>query len=300
MADVGRLAKELAATKITTERVEVDDDSAPPTVAANSSEEKALLKELSELLPEALKAVPDATKLMCLRGRKYDPARGAETLQALEALKETLQLSNPPPQLAADIASGKVTNPGGVDEMGRSIIWLRLRFNKPKESSPQDMGRLVATVMLKALESVETQRNGIVLINDMRELSVKNLSPSIAKFLMGEVYAPMNPAPPSIPAMTHATPSRSHQVLPALPIRVHRILIVRPPWFINRSVSPFLLPCLLSYLPTYLPTYLHPYLLSTHSSLTHRQGHLPHHVHLPLEEAQEPHRPLPGGGRQGG
>ena len=234
MADVGRLAKELAATKITTERVEVDDDSAPPTVAANSSEEKALLKELSELLPEALKAVPDATKLMCLRGRKYDPARGAETLQALEALKETLQLSNPPPQLAVDIASGKVTNPGGVDEMGRSIIWLRLRFNKPKESSPQDMGRLVATVMLKALESVETQRNGIVLINDMRELSVKNLSPSIAKFLMGEVYAPMNPAPPSIPAMTHATPSRSHQVLPALPIRVHRILIVRPPWFINR------------------------------------------------------------------
>ena len=195
MADVGRLAKELAATKITTERVEVDDDSAPPTVAANSSEEKALLKELSELLPEALKAVPDATKLMCLRGRKYDPARGAETLQALEALKETLQLSNPPPQLAVDIASGKVTNPGGVDEMGRSIIWLRLRFNKPKESSPQDMGRLVATVMLKALESVETQRNGIVLINDMRELSVKNLSPSIAKFLMGEVHAPTNPAP---------------------------------------------------------------------------------------------------------
>ena len=31
MADVGRLAKELAATKITTERVEVDDDSAPPS-----------------------------------------------------------------------------------------------------------------------------------------------------------------------------------------------------------------------------------------------------------------------------
>ena len=297
MADVGRLAKELAATKITTERVEVDDDSAPPTVAANSSEEKALLKELSELLPEALKAVPDATKLMCLRGRKYDPARGAETLQALEALKETLQLSNPPPQLAADIASGKVTNPGGVDEMGRSIIWLRLRFNKPKESSPQDMGRLVATVMLKALESVETQRNGIVLINDMRELSVKNLSPSIAKFLMGEVYAPMNPAPPSVPAMTHAltlTPGAARTTHPRAP---HPD---RPAAVVHQQVSQSSSLALLAFLPTYLLTYLHPYLLSTHSSLTHRQGHLPHHVHLPLEEAQEPHRPLPGGGRQGG
>ena len=99
MADVGRLAKELAASKISTERVEVDDDSAQPTVAANSSEETALLKELDGLLPEALRAVPDPTKLMCLRGRKYDPARGAETLQALEDLKETLELSHPSPQM---------------------------------------------------------------------------------------------------------------------------------------------------------------------------------------------------------
>ena len=190
MADVGRLAKELAASKISTERVEVDDDSAPPTVAANSSEEKALLKELDGLLPEALKAVPDATKLMCLRGRKYDPARGAETLQALEDLKETLELSHPPPQLAADIASGKVTNPGGVDEMGRSVIWMRLRFNNPKESGPQDMGRLIAKVMLNALENVETQRNGVVLINDMSGIGVKNLSPSTVKYIMGEVYCP--------------------------------------------------------------------------------------------------------------
>ena len=147
MADVGRLAKELAAAKISTERVEVGDDaSASPTVFVNSSEETALLKELDGLLPEALKAVSDATKLMCLRGRKYDPARGAETLQSLEDLKQSLDLSHPPPQLTADIASGKVTNPGGVDEVGRSIIWVRLRLHNPRESSPQDMGRLIATV----------------------------------------------------------------------------------------------------------------------------------------------------------
>ena len=190
MVDVGRLAQELAASKISTERVEVDDDSAPPTVAANSSEETALLKELDGLLPEALRAVPDPTKLMCLRGRKYDPARGAETLQALEDLKETLELGHPSPQLAADIACGKITNPGGVDEMGRSIIWMRLRFNNPKESSPQDMGRLIAKVMLNALENVETQRNGVVLINDMSGIGVKNLSPSTVKYIMGEVYCP--------------------------------------------------------------------------------------------------------------
>jgi len=238
MADVGRLAKELAASKISTERVEVDDDSAP-TVAANSSEETALLKDLDGLLPEALKAVPDATKLMCLRGRKYNPARGAETLQALEDLKETLELSHPPPQLAIDIACGKVTNPGGVDEMGRSIIWLRMRFNNPKESSPQDVGRLIATVMLNALKNVETQRNGVVLINDLSGIGVKNLSPSTVKYIMGEVYCPRSSSRtrtrPFMVALTRSlTPD---QVLPALPIRVHRILLVRPPWFITRSVS---------------------------------------------------------------
>ena len=127
MAGVAVLAKELAGANISTERIEVDDDSAPPSVAANSPEEAAMLKELDELLPEVLKAVPDCTKLMCLRGRKYDPVRGAETLQSLVDLKQKLDLSQPPPQLAADIACGKVTNPGGVDEVGRSIVWIRLR-----------------------------------------------------------------------------------------------------------------------------------------------------------------------------
>jgi len=215
MADVGRLARELTASKINTEKVEVEDDSAPPTIAANSSEEKALVQQLSALLPEELKAVPEDTKLMCLRGRKYDPARGAENVQSLEALKKMLNLAEPPPQFATDITSGKICNPGGKDEVGRSLIWVRLRYNKPKESGPHDVARHVATVMLKACEDVETQRNGVVLINDMTGISIKNLSPPTVKFLMGEV-------------------------LPSLPIRVHRILIVRPPWFVQKVLFPIL------------------------------------------------------------
>ena len=186
MAEAVKLAAELKSSKINTENVEVEDDSGPPAIEAWSSEEKALLNELSELLPEALKAVPESTKLMCLRGRKYDPVRGADTVQNLEKLKQTLGLNEPPPQLATDIATGKITNPGAKDELGRSLIWLRLRFHKPKESGPQDMGRLIATVMLKACEDVETQRNGIVLVNDLTGVGIKNLSPPTVKFIMGE------------------------------------------------------------------------------------------------------------------
>jgi hypothetical protein len=114
-----------------------------------------------------------------------------------------------------------------------------MRFNNPKESSPQDVGRLIATVMLNALKNVETQRNGVVLINDLSGIGVKNLSPSTVKYIMGEVYCPRSSSRtrtrPFMVALTRSlTPD---QVLPALPIRVHRILLVRPPWFITRSVS---------------------------------------------------------------
>lgn len=49
--------------------------------------------------------------------------------------------------------------------------------------------------MLNALKNVETQRNGVILINDMSGVGVKNLSPSTVKYIMGEVYYPRS-APP--------------------------------------------------------------------------------------------------------
>ena len=211
MAEVAALAKGMKG--IDTSGVEVDDDQEEPTIAVGSSEEKEALKQMQALLADDLKALPEATQLMCLRGRKYDPARGAETLQKLQALKLSLKWDDPTPQLAKDLASGKIVSTGSHDEKGRAVVWLRLRYHNPKESQPEDMGRAIATVMLKACENVDTQRNGIVLINDVTGIGLKNISPPAAKFVFGTV-------------------------LPSLPIRVSRICLVRPPWFVTKVLFP--------------------------------------------------------------
>ena len=191
MSEVAALAKGIKG--IDTSGVEVDDDQEEPTIAVGSAEEKEALKQMQALLVDGLKALPEATQLMCLRGRKYDPARGAETLEKLQALKFSLNLDDPAPQLAKDLASGKIVSTGSYDEKGRAIIWLRLRFHNPKESGPEDMARAISTIMLKACENVDTQRNGIVLINELTGVGLKNISPPTAKSLLKGPTAPASP-----------------------------------------------------------------------------------------------------------
>ena len=116
-------------------------------------------------------------------------------------------------RLLYDLGSGKVTNPGSKDEVGRSLIWLRLRNHDKSKSGPQDMGRAVATVMLNACEDVDTQRMGIVLLNDLSGIQLKNIHPPTAKFILGEV-------------------------LPNLPIRLQRFVLYNPPWFVANVLLP--------------------------------------------------------------
>ena len=63
-----------------TTKVVVDDDQALPAIAAHSEEEGALLREMEGLLVPGSSAQSAGVelKLMCLRGRKYEPARAAE------------------------------------------------------------------------------------------------------------------------------------------------------------------------------------------------------------------------------
>ena len=112
-----------------------DEEQAPPTVEAGSAEEGRLLAEMeSQLPPELAARAPKAAKLACLRGRKYDPARGAALLPEFVALREELRLDEAAgddgaaeraAQLARDAATGKVVCAGGKDAQGRAIIWVR-------------------------------------------------------------------------------------------------------------------------------------------------------------------------------
>ena len=203
-----------------TSGVEVDEEQVAPSIGLGSAEETAELAKMEALLQAAGVEADSDTKLLCLRGRKYDAERAAGLLPKLLELKGSLGCDGPAgawmPQLVSDINSAKVMNTGAKDEGGRAIIWVRLRKHDPKVSKAEDMGRLLTTVMLSALKDPEVQRHGVVVINDMSGLKLKNLDPAAAKNIMQNIF-------------------------PKLPIRVGRIVIFNPPWIVGHVLLPVLL-----------------------------------------------------------
>jgi len=208
-----------------TSKVEVDDDEqAPPAIACCSAEEAALAEALDTKLTEggvmerwqAFKAASKNYKelpLMCLRGRKYDLEKAAALLPALMGMIEDLGLETEAGRLAEDLQTHKALAAGTKDELGRALIWVRLRFHDPKASKARDMARLVATVMLHTLSDPNVQRLGIVVVNDMNGLKLKNLDPAAGKMIFSTV-------------------------LSNLPIRVGRIVILNPPWLVGYIILP--------------------------------------------------------------
>jgi len=202
--------------------VEVEDEEqVAPTVAANSPEEAALLAEVEAALKatgnEAAINAPTEIKLMCLRGRKYDVARAVDLIPKHLELRTLLELDRDDNErLKEDLSTCKIAATGGKDDGGRAILWIRLRFHDPKKSKALDMGRLLYTIMIEALKDVEVQRSGIVIINDVRGVGLKNLDPAAVKFIMGNVF-------------------------PAMPVRVGKICLFNPPWVIGHIILPIVL-----------------------------------------------------------
>ena len=107
----GPSAADLSALKsVDTSKIEVDDDQAPPKVAAFSDEEKALCAKVKELLlvymsADEAAAVSEDDMLMCLRGRKYDATRAAELVPAFLGVKKEFSLGKGSEQLTEDFAT---------------------------------------------------------------------------------------------------------------------------------------------------------------------------------------------------
>lgn len=210
--------KEIKSGGLDTSKVEVgdDDDQEGPAVEAGSAAEKQLLELMEGLLvDDASKAASIEVKLMCLRGRKYEVERAAELLPNFLALCAEYGVDETPnDQLKADAASGKMVLTGAVDARGRPLFTLRLRNHRPKQSSAHDMARLLSTLLVRTLrKSVDAQRFGIVLLNDMTGVGIKNVDPAIPKLLFSSVF-------------------------PRLPVRLARLCAFDPPFFIGRIVLP--------------------------------------------------------------
>jgi len=205
-----------------TSGVEVDEEQEPPLHEVGSPGEDEALAKMEALVVEGGDAKAIAadkfTKLLCLRGRKYDPEAGAKVLSKLLALKEELGIGDPAhtEQITKDMQSKKLIATGAKDPAGRVIMWLRLRYHNPKESKPVDMARMVTTIMLDALKDPDAQRCGLVMLGDLNGIGLKNIDPGVPKMLMGKVF-------------------------PCLPIRIGRFCIFNPPWIFGHILLPIVL-----------------------------------------------------------
>ena len=139
----------------------------------------------------------------------------AELPRWMGVLSETSQ-SPPGAQLLEDIGTKKVMNYGAKDAGGRAVLWIRLRFHDPKRSKADDMARYLSYVLRSSLEDVEVQRHGVVVLQDMTGLGFKNLDPAAAKAIFTKVFS-------------------------NAPVRVGRIVIYNPPWFIGHVLLPIVL-----------------------------------------------------------
>jgi hypothetical protein len=178
-----------------TSGVEVDEEQEAPTMAANSAEEKAALATMEAALDgtAAATAATSEDKLMCLRGRKYDPERAAALLPKFLELTADATLRSD--TLYDDVRSRKVIALGTKDVAGRGVVWLRLRFHEPKKSKAADMCRFIAIVMLRALQDVDVQRTGMCVVQDMTGLKLSNLDPTTAKEVRRQAELPSSPLP---------------------------------------------------------------------------------------------------------
>lgn len=204
--------------------VEVDEEQEAPRMAIDSPEETDALAKMETLVQESgdadAIAADKATKLFCLRGRKFVPEAGAKVLSQLLALKKELGLDGSMDDatkdlLKANLRTKKLIATGQKDADGRMIICLRLRFHDPKTFKPIDMARLMTTVVLSTMKDPDAQRWGIVVVGDMSGISLKNLDPGVPKMMMGKVF-------------------------PALPVRVGRMCIFNPPWIVGHIILPIL------------------------------------------------------------
>ena len=165
-----------------------DADPAPASIAAGSEEEAALLARVDALLRPALRAMPDAFRLMCLRGRKYRVERAAAAVRQLTELLSVLDPAAAPDparaeaQLLEQMRAGKIEISGGADDDGRAILTVRLRANDPTRSAPADYARLLVYSVLWALrDNPEAQRQGVVFFVDATDVSLRNSDPPTSK-----------------------------------------------------------------------------------------------------------------------
>lgn len=164
-----------------------------------------------------LENIPEFWLLACLRARKYDPNRAIELAVKYMEWRIAFDVEHQTPRnnnvLLAQLQSGMIRIPGTKDKLGRYLVVMDLSKHDPDKWNSKDTVRCLHYNLARLLQQFpEAQARGIVVLNDMTHVTLKNIDTSVPK----EVF--------------NALSSR-------FPIRLGGIYIVNPPWFF-RAVFP--------------------------------------------------------------
>uniref|UniRef100_A0A8C2B6B4 protein-tyrosine-phosphatase n=1 Tax=Cyprinus carpio TaxID=7962 RepID=A0A8C2B6B4_CYPCA len=141
--------------------------------AANKSASTSLCREQSQNAD----LVSQMTAVKFLMARKFDVSRAIDLFQAYKntRIKEGIYNINPNEEpLRIELLSGKFTVLPGRDAKGAALALFTARLHQPDLTTHKAVLQAIIYQLDKAIESVQTQRDGLIFIYDMTNSTYAN------------------------------------------------------------------------------------------------------------------------------
>uniref|UniRef100_A0A8C1FKR3 Tyrosine-protein phosphatase non-receptor type 9 n=2 Tax=Cyprinus carpio TaxID=7962 RepID=A0A8C1FKR3_CYPCA len=149
--------------------------------ALTTQEEVAVEEFLAELRcreqSQNADLVSQMTAVKFLMARKFDVSRAIDLFQAYKntRIKEGIYNINPNEEpLRIELLSGKFTVLPGRDEKGAALALFTARLHQPDLTTHKAVLQAIIYQLDKAIESVQTQRDGLIFIYDMTNSTYAN------------------------------------------------------------------------------------------------------------------------------
>uniref|UniRef100_A0A7N6A709 Tyrosine-protein phosphatase non-receptor type 9 n=1 Tax=Anabas testudineus TaxID=64144 RepID=A0A7N6A709_ANATE len=127
--------------------------------------------------PQSAGLVSQPTAVKFLMARKFDVSRAIDLFQAYKntRIKEGIININPDEEpLRSELLSGKFTVLPGRDAKGAALALFTARLHRPDLTTHKAVLQAIIYQLDKAIESVQTQRDGLIFIYDMTNSSYGN------------------------------------------------------------------------------------------------------------------------------
>ncbi|CAJ1052153.1 tyrosine-protein phosphatase non-receptor type 9 isoform X1 [Xyrichtys novacula] len=149
--------------------------------ALTTQEQLAVEEFLSEVRsreqPHSAGLVSQPTAVKFLMARKFDVTRAIDLFQAYKntRIKEGIININPDEDpLRSELLSGKFTVLPGRDAKGAALALFTARLHRPDVTTHKAVLQAIIYQLDKAIESLQTQKDGLIFIYDMTNSSYSN------------------------------------------------------------------------------------------------------------------------------